>query len=397
MVSVDNLLPEKGIHNKIVSILLEVQDVNDPTTPKEVTDKIMAMLQSLRETQSNHEAIAKKMQVQCTEEENYRKKEVADAQAAYNAAAASYSKCQGSLTMAKANLPNLQRALTDFKNNLATKQKIRDQQHALYVQRLKDLMEAVQFLKDFMGELNSKLKNYPRSFVEITEKLLKHVSKIGKLGDAMGIFVALAAEPVETTTGVPTTQSNYSYIPQGKMIQNVVVQINKLTNSLMVDIKSCQDDENRAQAAFDKVKRALLAIISRLTNDITKTNTQINNMNACIKNEGAIMATANNKSSRNGKLGALAAQTCTDFAKEFVEATKNRLREMEVISTILNIVKKRFGELDPELVAYLESCKSTFKAYINSTPFQKYVAYVEKHIADNKHGADLSAPPPTHK
>jgi len=60
MVSVDNLLPEKGIHNKIVSILLEVQDVNDPTTPKEVTDKIMAMLQSLRETQSNHEAIAKK-------------------------------------------------------------------------------------------------------------------------------------------------------------------------------------------------------------------------------------------------------------------------------------------------------------------------------------------------
>jgi len=67
------------------------------------------------------------------------------------------------------------------------------------------------------------------------------------------------------------------------MIQNVVVQINKLTNSLMVDIKSCQDDENRAQAAFDKVKRALLAIISRLTNDITKTNTQINNMNACIK------------------------------------------------------------------------------------------------------------------
>jgi len=131
-------------------------------------------------------------------------------------------------------------------------------------------------------------------------------------------------------------------------------------------------------------------IINKLASDIAKTKAQIHAMKICVATEGAIMQTANNKLLRNRRLKKAAAHTCADFAKEFVEATRNRLEEIRTLHEVMKICARRFGELPKDLISYLEEVKKGFKTYVNSTEFQKYVAYVEKHTADNVYGKALA-------
>jgi len=389
--SIDVILPNsQGLHNQLMDILVQVQNPDSISTPEDLTNSIMGMLKGLKENQESHENINKKMMAQCLDEENFRKKEVADAKSAYNAASSTFAKCQASLQAAQANLPSLTRALKDFQDNLAKKQAERDLQHKLYVTRATDWKDAIDFLRDFIQQVETKLAKYP-SFADVGEKLLRHVAKLGRMADAVEVFVALAQAPKdEETAGLSSTaHSNYSYKAQTKTVGNLKTHLRKLLNRLVVDSKQNDIDEQKAQAAFDKVKAALLKIIDKLHKDIGKTKKQITAMSSCVANEGKIMATANSKLSRNAKLLNLAGKTCTDFTKEFINATKNRLSEMQVISQILVIMKKRFGELSTELVDYLNATKAGFKAYINSTPFKQYQDYVQQHIADNVSGKNL--------
>jgi tetratricopeptide (TPR) repeat protein len=329
------------------------------------------------------------MMTQCLEEENFRKKEIADAQSAYNAASSSFAKCQASLNAATKNLPSLKKALHEFEDNLAKKTAERKKQHGLYLQRRKDWTEAIDFLKEFISQVNTKLAKYP-SFADLGEKLLRHVAKLGRMSEAVEVFVALAQAPgKDELSAGPGTHSNYSYKSQAKTVNSLRSHLTTLLNKLIVDSKQNDIDEAKAQAAFEKVKAELLVIINKLKKDITRTETQITNMRACVANEGKIMATANSKLSRNSKLKDLAGKTCTDFTKEFISATKNRLSEMEVISQILTIMKRRFKNLPKDLLDYLRATKTGFKIYINSTQFIKYQEYVQKHIADNLAGKKL--------
>jgi len=198
------------------------------------------------------------------------------------------------------------------------------------------------------------------------------------MADAVEVFIALAAKPATAEFGA---HSDYSYKSQSKTVKSLNDHLRKLLNKLIVDSKQNDLDEAKAQAAFEKVKKELVAIIAKLRADIKKTKTQIVNMNSCIADEGKILTQAGSKKHRNQKLLDLAGKTCTDFAREFVTATKNRVREMKVITQILKIMKKRFGELPKDLVSYLEATKIGFKIYVNSTQFQKYEDYVAQHVA----------------
>jgi len=277
-----------------------------------------------------------------------------------------------------------------FEANLAKKTAERNKQHQLYLQRRQAWSDAIAFLREFIQQVNTKLAKYP-SFADMGEKLLRHVAKLGRMADAVEVFVALAQAPGsdELASG-PGAHSNYGYKAQTKTVNSLKAHLQTLLNKLIVDSKQNDIDEAKAQAAFEKVKAALLAIIAKLSKDIARTKAQITSMTACTANEGKIMATANNKLSRNSKLLSLAAKTCTDFAKEFITATKNRLSEIQVVSAILKIVKRRFGQIPAELADYLRATKNGFKAYVNSTQFVKYQEYVQKHVADDLAGKTLS-------
>ena len=103
------------------------------------------------------------------------------------------------------------------------------------------------------------------------------------------------------------------------------------------------------------------------------------------------MSIANNKVLRNRRLKDSAGHTCSDFAKTFVDATRNRRAEIVTLREVMTICQKRFGELPHDLISYMNQVKNQFKAYVNSTVFLRYVAYVEKHISDNVYGKSLAS------
>jgi len=147
--------------------------------------------------------------------------------------------------------------------------------------------------------------------------------------------------------------------------------------------------ERKQEKLFQALKKNLDAIIVQLNHNIQRTKSQIISMTTCVAKEKVIMFAASSKKHRNSKLLKLALITCKDFAKEFVVATKNRKDQIAVIGKIIQIVKKRFGEIDPVLLKNLNNLNNKFTVYVNATEFKKYQDYVKVSVADNLRGKSL--------
>jgi len=96
------------------------------------------------------------------------------------------------------------------------------------------------------------------------------------------------------------------------------------------------------------------------------------------------------KSQRNTKLKNAAQVTCGDFAREFLEATKVRNQEIEVVKQIVLILKRRYGDIDHDVTKAIVSANEALNDYKDNTTFVRYVEYVIHHIDDNAHGRELS-------
>jgi len=102
------------------------------------------------------------------------------------------------------------------------------------------------------------------------------------------------------------------------------------------------------------------------------------------------MNSASYKSLRNTKLLNLAKKTCVDFANEFITATNIRESELGMISQILDYVRKRFGQIDPQILKNLNNMSSSLQIYLNGGEFKAYKEYVKLSIEDNLRGRSLS-------
>jgi len=379
-----------GIHSELIAMKLEVEKTSDGVkTIAQFKDRLIEMLKDLQATQAKHEAIAKTMLKQCKDEAQFRAKEIIAAKQAKEAAANALAKCQSSLGAAKQNLPTLKNAYKEYSDLLAKRTKQRAKQHAAYLQRANDWKEAIMFLNEFTNEVKKKLAKGV-SFADLSEKLLKHASKLGFIQHVVPLLAEIAQTPAEASASVPSVKHSYTYLNQGKTIKRLTTFLNKLKNQLIVDARQNDLNEQKAQKIFDEFKARITKIISKLAKDIAVTKSQIKAMKICVSSEGSILTSASNKLLRNRRLKKAAKHTCADFIKEFVEATRNRLEEIRTLHEVLKICQRRFGELPKDLVSYLEEVKGGFKRYINSTEFQKYVAYVEKHTADNVYGKALA-------
>jgi hypothetical protein len=391
--------PIHGYRSELVQLLNEAQN-DSPKTIQQFSNELLKMLHNLMSAQAKHEAVNKKMVAQCLEEDSFRKKEVTDAQNSLNASSNALSKCQASLHAAEENLPALLKAKRDYEDELAKKTAERNRQHKLYLQRAQDWKDAIAFLNEFIKVVNQKLANSPAgSFADLGEKLLKHASRLGLVAEAVPVLIEMAQNPAESAVSIPHASNNYSYQAQGSTVNNLKTQLARLLTRLVTDSKTNDANEQKAQALFNTLKAHLEGLIAKLSADIIRTQRQIAEMRDCVASEQAIIATASNKLRRNQTLQSAASHTCTDFAQEFVKATKNRLEEIATVQQIIDIVAKRFASLPKDLVSYLEEVKNHFRNYVNSTQFKKYEEYVQKHTADNAHGKVLvtRAPRVTHR
>ena len=389
--SIDGISSLGGIHSELIAMKTEVEkSSNDGVkTVAQFSGRLIAMLKDLQETQARHEGIASRMFRQCKEESSFRIKAINEGQMAYNSASNSFAKCQASLRASSDNLPTLRNAKKEYDNLLSRKTAERAKQKQLNEARAADWKSAIMFLNDFTIAVKNKIGK-GISFADLSEHLLKHANKLGFIAEVVPLLAELAQSPAERATSVPTVKKNYVYLNQAKTISNLVHHLNNLKNKLIVDSKQNDLNEQKAQKIFNELRVRLTGIINKLARDISRTISQIREMKNCVATESAIMTTASNKVLRNRRLKNSASHTCVDFAKAFVDATRNRLAEIRTIQEVMTICSKRFGELPHALVTYLEQVRGKFKAYVNSTAFQQYQAYVEKHIADNVYGRGLA-------
>jgi chromosome segregation ATPase len=382
-----SMLPSHSIRARLSAMLVEVQTTENPKTIGNFLEQIRGMMTKLQAEQTKHQEISDKMMAQCQEEDKFRAKEVEDSKDALVRARAAKAKCQASLDSAEKDLPDLEAALANYQKELAQATAQREAEHKSYLERKQDFEQAIAFLTDFIKYVKTNMSNFKSlSFVDKSQQLLRHASKLGLLTQVVPVLAALATR---ASDDIPE-HNHYAYNNNEDIANTLNNALNTLLKRIQADWKTNEDIEIAAVNAFTILKERLVKAINSLENNIKRTKQQIVEMTTCIKNEASIISTANAKLSRNSELRESASKMCGEFAKEFVDATKSRLEEIETINEILAIIEKRFEKIPADLKAYLISVENGWREYQNSTNFKKFEQYVQKHVDDNSHGKVLA-------
>lgn len=362
----------KQTQNQLTQMLMEVESSETPLSIDDVEKSITKILNEVQDSQDRHVAISKRMHSQCVDEAKFRQSEIRDANEAFKASGDALAKCQISLESATKYLPQLQKAQLDYRAILKQKSDEREKNHKIFIALQQDWSNAITFLIDFNREI-TKANGAPTTtgFSQMTENLIRHMTKVGKLKELAPIFAQI------------TAKGNDNLVK----LSNLVVE---LKNQLAADQKVAQTEEKKQVQIFNTLKTNLNKILDQLKANISRTNAQIISMRLCVAKEKTIMFAAASKSSRNSRLLTLADKTCKDFAREFIQATNTRNSELVMIKQIIGIIHKRFGKVDADILKRLRTVSVTLKAYINGTEFHSYKEYVKTRIADNFQGRILS-------
>jgi hypothetical protein len=365
-------------------MLVQVQqEETQPKTIKRFVESIADMLKELQDQQAQHQAISDQMMAQCKEEEEFRNKEIQEAKDAADRAAAAKAKCEESLTNAQKDEVELLRAQDSYTTERTNSRVQRENEHAAYDKRRIDFEQALGVIERLKAYANEKLGLAPAAFAETSSLLLKSASKLRKMEAVVPVLIALASK--QNVAGV---HNEYKFDASGK--HKLATAIQNLHDAILKDHETNETNERNAQAAWEAYDAKLGELLNTIQENLDKTKQQITDMTNCVTNEAAIFASASSKDARNAGLLESAQNMCNDFAAQFIEATRNRLEEIQTIKEILEIIQKRFGKLPGDLLVHLENVEHGWAAYVNSTAFQEYVQYDQQHTADNAHGKGLS-------
>lgn len=383
-----SLLPSNSIRAQLTSMLVQVQMTQTPKTIQAFLEQIRGMMDKLVAEQKSHQEISDKMVAQCNSEDDFRKNEVNTAQTALDAGNAARTQCDNSLKASQKDLPELTSAKSTYESELKKASEQRDAENKSFLQRKQEYEDAIAFLKDFIAYVSNKLGSTLNalSFVQKSETLLRHATKLGLLREAVPVLIALASHQE-----VPTTQSNYGPTANNDVAGKLKSTLNDLLNRLNNDWTTLQNTEQAAATAFSTLSSSLTTSISTLGTNIDKLNTQIQNMTKCVNDEDVVINTAQGKLTRNQGLKDSAVKMCAQFAKQFVEATNSRVDEIKTITEILVLIEKRFGAIPEALKEYLKSVENGWVQYQNSSQFKAFVQYEQNHTQGNTAGANLVA------
>jgi hypothetical protein len=366
-----SLLPDKSIKTQLTQILMKVQQEDQPKTISKFLQQVKDILTRLQAEQDEHKRISDKMLAQCLEEEEFRSKELNDAQDALKRATKSREDHEASLEASKKDLPELELARTNYAEELERIIKQRADDHQRYVERQRNYAEGIALFADFIPYVESNLKLDSATLVQKSEIILKHASKMGRLTDAVPVLVALA----QNKFGAEGENKAYSATRDKVLGQKLHEALKTLNAKIIADNQLNETNEEQGVVAFNLQKNKIEEALNTLDGHINATKSHIDAMTLAIKDEDEIIVKAGSKASRNQELKDSADKMCNDFATEFTVATKNREEEIQTIREIVIIIEKRFGKIPNDLHVYLESVENGWKEYINSTDFHKYVDY----------------------
>jgi len=382
LISFDFRRTNSRISLELAEIKSQAQDDSSPTSVEDFEKKLMEMLSKIEDTQKNHQEINVRMMSQCEAEFMFRAKEIKDADDSYVAAESAFKSCQDSKNLTEANLTPMKSLAVKYQALITSTANQRKAEHERYSSLKKDMNEAIDFLGDFLEQIHQIQVGPTPSLTSLTQKtedLLFSLSKVGRVSDSVPIFVALSS--------LELSDSKRSTEDVNADLQKAVLNLrtNMISDRLQADM-----EENVLNNNYVKLIKTFRKIVDTLNKNIDLSQSHLIVMNTCITSENKIMSESAMKSQRNTKLKNAAQVTCGDFAREFLEATKVRNQEIEVVKQIVLILKRRYGDIDHDVTKAIVSANEALNDYKDNTTFVRYVEYVIHHIDDNAHGRELS-------
>jgi len=386
----ENLLPQHSVMKRLNNIFVQLRDINDSSsnvkTFRAFTEVIQGLIDDLNRDSKKHAEVLEQMTKKCTAEDEFRDKEVADAKVAVSNADASRKVCQQHLDKAKSLLVEATNLLAAEQQKKKERTEIRASEHAAYVKEKEQYDSAIAFLRKFVKMVADKFGGNaaPHSFIQFSEDLLRHTSKVGKVEAAVPVLIMLSQY-------VAAARGNYSNWSGSDASKTLTEKLNHLLSVMEADLEKIVALENKREADFQAFLVKVNKNIADLEANIKHLNEQIKSNTECVMRESAIIAEATKKSARNADLKEKAIKMCAKFVQEVQEAQKARRTEVEVVRQILNLMNVRFGKVPKKMVDYLDSVEHGFAEYENKTKLIAYKVYKYMALNENALGKDITA------
>jgi len=376
---------------RLNNIFVQLRDINDTSssnvkTFNAFTQVIQGLIDDLNRDTKKHYEVLEQMTKKCTAEDEFRDKEVADAKKATDNASSSRKVCSEHLKKAQSLLQEAQNLLAAEQQKKKERTEIRNREHAQFVNEKEQYDQAIGFLRNFIQMVAEKFGgNAPTpAFIQFSEDLLRHSSKIGKVEAAVPVLVLMSQY-------VAAQNGNYQNWSGSDASKTLVEKLNSLLHTMEDDLQKIVDLENKRQADFDAFLIKVNQNIHDLEANIKTLQAQIKSNQECVARETAIIKEAAAKAGRNADLKEKAIKMCAKFVQEVQEAQKARHTEVEVVKQILGLMKVRFGKVPQRMVDYLNSVENGFAEYENKTKLIAYKVYKYMALKENALGKDITA------
>ena len=248
MKKVDHLFTATDAQSKLTQILLQLSDSNstEVTTPQQMVDAIKSMLHAQQEDQRLHEETHKTMMASCKEEDEFRAAEVEEANGALERSKEHHGQCQTSLDEATNTLPTLEATHKEYTEELERATKQRAEEHAEFLKRQASFKQAIEVIEDFIPYVENQFKGKfsAYSFIQVSENILKHSIKLGRMSHAIPVLAQIAQIDL-------STHNEYSHNPNENAASKLKDALNHLREILNKDNQTNEDDERAAQEKFN--------------------------------------------------------------------------------------------------------------------------------------------------
>jgi phenylalanyl-tRNA synthetase alpha subunit len=383
-----NLLPQHSIMRRLNNIFVELKGIEDSSSNVKTfgafTQVIKGLIDDLQSDEQKHQKVLEEMTAKCTDEDKFRSTEVADAEKSIRNAVASRDTCQQHLNKATELLEEAKKLLEAEVQKKKERTEIRKSEHDIYVKTKQEYDQAINFLNEFIKMVGERFggKAAIPSFIEMSENLLRHSSKIGKVEAAVPVLIMM-------TKYVSAAAGDYQSWNGSDASKTLVEKLRGLLATIESDLEKITQLENQRQADFNAFLIKVNKNIDDLNANIVRLTEQIRTNKECVARENAIITEATNKLTRNKDLKEKALRMCEKFVKEVEQAQKARRTEIEVVREILNLMKIRFGKVPKSMVDYLDSVENGFAVYENKTKLIAYQIYKYLALNENALGKDI--------
>merc|ERR1712151_349658 len=315
------------------SLFTEIQSqitMGGPLTA--ILDTIERFDKQIRTEQAEHDAMWAIQQADCAEEIAFRTKEIQDGKDAFKRAEVHHRTCSASLARAEVDLGVNQKDQVDTQAALTQLTAIRDSQHTAFLAEQERHNHAITVLGDAMDFLDELVAG-EASLVQLSQ----HTMNLIQTGTL--IHVMHSYSPVITLFAQMAASEEDVFVDQSA-VDRVRAMMADMVGTVRVNLESLENEEAALQEEYDTVSANLEETMRQLRAREARLSGHIDDMNACVLEEGIVMTAATEKVTRNTEMLATAEAMCEAFKVSYETATEGRNEERDLLRIIKQLAEK---------------------------------------------------------